>query len=112
MAVPRGVARGHRVWREEDGDDSDDDLDVPPHLHNLVAAVQTRSALDNLDGGVDEPLEDGDTALHLACLYDHLPCVQLLQERGDNVEVKDEDGAIPLHDADGNLEFPPNKEQK
>jgi len=84
---------------------------------------------DNLTGSIDEPVEDGDTALHLTCLYGHLACVQvyylclflhffftpivwtlhellilfdklqLLLERGANIEAKDEDGAIPLHDA-------------
>lgn len=33
--------------------------------------------VDNLDGSIDEPVEDGDTALHLTCLYGHLPCVQV-----------------------------------
>ncbi|XWS59605.1 hypothetical protein CRYUN_Cryun08bG0136500 [Craigia yunnanensis] len=55
--------------------------------------------IDNLNGSIDEPVEDGDTALHLACLYGFLPCVQLLLERGANFEAKDEDGAVPLHDA-------------
>jgi ankyrin repeat protein len=36
-----------------------------------------RTAIDNLNGRVDEPLEDNDSALHLACLYGHLPCVQV-----------------------------------
>ncbi|GKD96078.1 ankyrin repeat-containing protein, partial [Tanacetum coccineum] len=53
----------------------------------------------NLDGSIDEPVEDGDTALHLTCLYGHLSCVQLLLERGASVEAKDEDGGVPLHDA-------------
>lgn len=34
--------------------------------------------IDNLNGRVDEPLEDNDSALHLACLYGHLPCVQVV----------------------------------
>ncbi|KAH7553514.1 hypothetical protein JRO89_XS12G0020800 [Xanthoceras sorbifolium] len=54
---------------------------------------------DNLNGSIDEPVEDGDTALHLTCLYGYLSCVQLLLERGANLEAKDEDGAVPLHDA-------------
>ncbi|KAM2954083.1 hypothetical protein FF1_032407 [Malus domestica] len=66
-----------------------------------------RLALDNLVGSIDDSVEDGDTALHLACLYGNLSCVQLkiilrmwlLLERGANLEAKDEDGAIPLHDA-------------
>ncbi|XP_050899245.1 uncharacterized protein LOC127106013 [Lathyrus oleraceus] len=55
--------------------------------------------LDNLSGSIDEPLEDGDRALHLTCLYGHFGCAQLLLERGADLEAKDEDGAIPLHDA-------------
>ncbi|CAA0829712.1 Ankyrin repeat family protein [Striga hermonthica] len=54
---------------------------------------------ENFDGNIDEPMEDGDTLLHLTCLYGHLNCVQFLLERGANLEAKDEDGAIPLHDA-------------
>ncbi|KAL9266297.1 BRCA1-associated RING domain protein 1-like protein [Drosera capensis] len=54
---------------------------------------------DNLNGSINEPVEDGDTPLHLSCLYGNFPCVQLLIERGADIEVKDEDGAIPLHDA-------------
>ncbi|KAJ4851124.1 hypothetical protein Tsubulata_002438 [Turnera subulata] len=79
--------------------------DAPPHLRDLARSAHLgdlnslRQALDNLTGSIDEPVEDGDTALHLACLYGHLPCVQLLLERGANLESKDEDGAIPLHDA-------------
>lgn len=57
------------------------------------------NTIDNLTGSIDEPVEDSDTALHLACLYGYLPCVQLLLEKGASLEVKDEDGAIPLHDA-------------
>lgn len=58
-----------------------------------------RVALDNLIGSIDQPAEDGDTALHLACLYGYTPCVQLLLERKASLDSKDEDGAIPLHDA-------------
>jgi ankyrin repeat protein len=81
------------------------DSDTPPHLRELAAASELgnldalRLALDNLTGSIDEPVEDGDTALHLTCLYGHLSCVRLLLERGANIEVEDEDGAIPLHDA-------------
>ncbi|PIA37156.1 hypothetical protein AQUCO_03000019v1 [Aquilegia coerulea] len=81
------------------------DNETPPHLRHLLEAAQfgnvdaLRVALDTLNGNVDEAVEDGDTALHLTCLYGHLPCVQLLLERGASLEVKDEDGAIPLHDA-------------
>ncbi|KAI3822537.1 hypothetical protein L1987_10128 [Smallanthus sonchifolius] len=102
-----------------DGDDDEDGIlfveegafpesdfeDTLPHLRDLAAAAvrgdveALRQALDNLDGSIDEPVEDGDTALHLTCLYGHLSCVQLLLESGASVEAKDEDGGIPLHDA-------------
>ncbi|KAJ4979646.1 hypothetical protein NE237_010426 [Protea cynaroides] len=81
------------------------DSDTPPHLRPLAEAAQVGdvdaliAAVDNLSSSIDEPVEDGDTALHLACLFGHLPCVQVLLERGANMEAKDEDGAIPLHDA-------------
>lgn len=32
---------------------------------------------DNYSGNIDDPIEDGDTLLHIACLYGHLPCVQV-----------------------------------
>ncbi|KAM3231182.1 hypothetical protein ACQJBY_061378 [Aegilops geniculata] len=83
----------------------DEEAPLPPHLQALSDAAQNgdvnalRTALDNYGGSIDDPVEDGDTVLHLACLYGHLPCVQLLLERGANLECKDEEGAIPLHDA-------------
>jgi ankyrin repeat protein len=43
--------------------------------------------------------EDGDRPLHLACLYGHLECVQILLTAGASMEVRDEDGGTPLHDA-------------
>ncbi|KAJ4705006.1 putative Ankyrin repeat-containing protein [Melia azedarach] len=111
MAVPRnGIMEeddneDENGLFEEDGVNDDLEADTPPHLRELAAAAQLgdvealRVALDNLNGSIDEPVEDGDTALHLACLYGYLPCVQLLLERGANLEAKDEDGAVPLHDA-------------
>ncbi|KAK9723959.1 hypothetical protein RND81_05G037000 [Saponaria officinalis] len=110
MAVP---GRRNGLMEDEDNDVEDglfeDFVDAddapPPHLRHLSSAAHSgdlpalRLALDNLDGDIDQPVEDGDTALHLTCLYGHLPCAQLLLERGASLEAKDEDGAIPLHDA-------------
>ncbi|KAH6825345.1 Ankyrin repeat family protein [Perilla frutescens var. hirtella] len=113
MAVPdgrRGDDEDGAALFEEEGVDfaDDDDIDhseIPVHLRPLVSAAESgdldalRQALDNFDGNIDEPVEDGDTVLHLTCLYGHLNCVQFLLERGANLEAKDEDGGIPLHDA-------------
>ncbi|KAG6496288.1 poly [ADP-ribose] polymerase tankyrase-like [Zingiber officinale] len=114
MAVP---GRRNGVMGDDDDDDEillgdgnvlaelDLEPDVPPHLRALFVAVETgnvdalRRALDNHNGSIDEPVEDGDTVLHLACLYGYFSCVQLLLERGASLEAKDEEGAIPLHDA-------------
>nr|DAD28599.1 TPA_asm: hypothetical protein HUJ06_030067 [Nelumbo nucifera] len=110
MAVP-----GRRNGMNDDDDNEEGlfeeegllepEADTPPHLRSLAEAAQLGNvdalsrALDNFSGSIDEPVEDGDTALHLTCLYGYLPCVQLLLERGASMEAKDEDGAIPLHDA-------------
>ncbi|KAF6264846.1 ankyrin repeat-containing domain protein [Scenedesmus sp. NREL 46B-D3] len=49
---------------------------------------------------VDTPGPDGDTALHLACLYGHQQCVELLLREGATADpVNPEDGTTPLHDA-------------
>ncbi|KAL2549502.1 Fetal globin-inducing factor (Contains ankyrin repeats) [Forsythia ovata] len=61
--------------------------DIHLHLCLLVAAIESgdlntlHQALDNFDSSIDEPVEDGDTVLHLTCLYGHLSWVQFLLER-------------------------------
>ncbi|GAB2227037.1 hypothetical protein Droror1_Dr00008836 [Drosera rotundifolia] len=95
-----GVEDGILAEQEEEEDHATD-----PAIKALASAAThgdvdaLRLALDNLNGSINEPVEDGDTLLHLSCLYGKFPCVQLLIERGADIEVKDEDGAIPLHDA-------------
>lgn len=99
------------------GDDDDEDVAIfieevdlestsaPPQIQAITAAAEIgdvdalRLALDNYHGSIDDPIEDGDPVLHLCCLYGHLPCVQLVVERGASLESKDAEGAIPLHDA-------------
>ncbi|ERN00535.1 hypothetical protein AMTRI_Chr07g26700 [Amborella trichopoda] len=108
MAVPIRM----NGMQEEEEEEEEDEVALSNEHHHLTddrralckAAElgdvdQLRHALDNLNGSIDDPVEDGDTALHLTCLYGFLPCVQLLLERGANLEAKDEEGAIPLHDA-------------
>jgi ankyrin repeat protein len=49
--------------------------------------------------GVDTPGEDGDTALHIGCLYGKIEVVQECLRRGAVVTALDEDRSTPLHDA-------------
>ncbi|GFQ00893.1 brca1-associated ring domain protein 1 [Phtheirospermum japonicum] len=100
-ATPLFDDEGMEMAEEDDIDHSE----IPLRLRPLISAAESgdlnalRLALENFDGNIDEPMEDGDTLLHLACLYGHLTCVQFLLERGANLEAKDEDGGTPLHDA-------------
>ncbi|KAK6126242.1 hypothetical protein DH2020_040014 [Rehmannia glutinosa] len=120
-AAPLFDEEGMELAVEDDIDHSE----IPLHLRPLVSAAESgdlnalRVALDNkimlfcvlilienswtnaenFDGNIDEPMEDGDTLLHLTCLYGHLTCVQFLLEKGANLEAKDEDGGTPLHDS-------------
>uniref|UniRef100_A0A453IZM8 Uncharacterized protein n=1 Tax=Aegilops tauschii subsp. strangulata TaxID=200361 RepID=A0A453IZM8_AEGTS len=89
MAVPGG--RNGLVEDDDVADQAgafvapsdDEEAPLPPHLQALSDAAQNgdvnalRTALDNYGGSIDDPVEDGDTVLHLACLYGHLPCVQV-----------------------------------
>ncbi|MCO5547004.1 hypothetical protein L7F22_000444 [Adiantum nelumboides] len=90
---------------EDDDFEQEQPVDLPADLNNLLTAAELGNvhdlsqALGELSVSVNDAGEDGDTALHLACLYGHTPCVQILLEAGASIDVKDEDGAIPLHDA-------------
>ena len=42
---------------------------------------------------------EGDTLLHLACLYDSEACARLLLDHGACATVRDEDQSTSLHDA-------------
>ncbi|GLT34305.1 hypothetical protein SLA2020_088280 [Shorea laevis] len=86
MAVP-----GRRNGLMEEDDDHEDEnplfegegldveieSDTPSHLRELAVATQLgdvdvlRRAIDPLNGSINELVEDGDTALHLACLKGH-----------------------------------------
>lgn len=48
---------------------------------------------------VDTIGPEGDTLLHLACLYSHEECVKLLLEHNASVDVRDEDNSSVLHDS-------------
>uniref|UniRef100_A0A0E0K8Q3 Uncharacterized protein n=1 Tax=Oryza punctata TaxID=4537 RepID=A0A0E0K8Q3_ORYPU len=108
MAVPGrrdDLVDDDGIGEEFIGPSDGEEAQLPDELFRLADAAQSgnvaalRSALDNYAGKIDDPIEDGDTLLHIACLYGHLPCVQLLLERQASLECKDEEGAIPLHDA-------------
>ena len=61
--------------------------------------VAMSAALDSCSIQVDTQGEDGDTALHIGCLYGQLAIVQECVRRGADVKAKDEDNPTPLHDA-------------
>lgn len=42
---------------------------------------------------------EGDTLLHLACLYSHEACVTLLLDNNASIDVRDEDDSTVLHDS-------------
>ena len=43
--------------------------------------------------------EDGDSPLHIACLYGQAAVAEECIKRGADVNAKDEDDSTPLHDA-------------
>ena len=55
--------------------------------------------LGSLDVSVDMKGADGDTPLHVACLYGHADIVRALLETNADPRVTDGDGGTPLHDA-------------
>merc|ERR1712232_228497 len=86
----------------------DADDEVPPAdtpvAHALAAAEAGDLAalthiLDENGLDVNDQGDDGDTALHVGCLYGHLSIVQECVRRGAKVAVSDEEGSTPLHDA-------------
>lgn len=67
---------------------------------NVDQLATNIAELRNTQQTLDTPGPDGDTALHLACLYGHLDCVKLLLQEGAKVDVVSaEDETTPLHDA-------------
>jgi hypothetical protein len=42
---------------------------------------------------------EGDTLLHIACLYAHEACVKLLLEHSASIDVRDDDNSSVLHDS-------------
>ena len=55
--------------------------------------------LGSLSVSVDTKGADGDTPLHVACLYGHADLVRALLAKNANPRVTDGDGGTPLHDA-------------
>jgi len=90
---------------ERDGayeDACDDEID--PRMSLVLAAAEEGdvSALAELfeeTSLVNAVGEDGDTALHIACLYGQKAVVDECLQRGAIVQATDEDGSTPLHDA-------------
>mmetsp|Transcript_23864 Transcript_23864/g.66194 ORF Transcript_23864/g.66194 Transcript_23864/m.66194 type:complete len:232 (-) Transcript_23864:194-889(-) len=60
---------------------------------------QLSELLSRLDVSPNTQNEDGDSALHLACLYGKTECVRLLLASQADATATDEDNGTPLHDA-------------
>ena len=90
------------------GDESEEEWDDPSEGGTLTLVFRAsetgddsvlRQLLPSLSVSIDTPNHDGDTALHLAALYGHVHCAHAMLDHGARVDVSDEEGAIPLHDA-------------
>jgi hypothetical protein len=78
-------------------------VQVAPEIRGLIEAAEngnTGAVVAALEAGVDINAtgEDGDTALHLACLHGKTEVAKLLLTRGANPNVRDGDDSSPLHD--------------
>lgn len=97
----------HQVEAEGWTDPSQDGV-----LAHLFEAVEdgnvelSRELLQQLPTALIDTIgPEGDTLLHLACLYSHEACVTLLLEHNASIDVRDEDDSTVLHDsaAGGNM---------
>lgn len=92
---------------EDDGDMPMDDGEpkCDERMGPILAAAEQGDAatmgalLDSHGLGVDTPGEDGDTVLHIGCLYGQKAVVQEALRRGASATACDEEGSTPLHDA-------------
>ncbi|PNW82545.1 hypothetical protein CHLRE_06g283300v5 [Chlamydomonas reinhardtii] len=91
-----GEGEGEEDWQDPSGGE----------LSALLEAVEDGDAarvtevLKAFKADINTPGPDGDTALHLACLYGHEDCVRALLAGGaDANAVNKEDGSTALHDA-------------
>ncbi len=99
-----------RLNREGAGGDTEDaeewqDPTGGP-LSELLAATEegdaerVAQAVQGRSWDINTPGPDGDTALHLACLYGHEDCVKALLDAGAAADcVNAQDGSTTLHDA-------------
>jgi ankyrin repeat protein len=93
----------------ESMDDIEDDIEVPTEmdpaaqeLFQMIEDSHISEAIEFLSSGSVSPDcrgVDGDTPLHLACLYGHEELAAFLLERNVDVDAVDEDNSVPLHNA-------------
>ncbi|KAG8468832.1 hypothetical protein KFE25_007350 [Diacronema lutheri] len=82
------------------------DVDVPPDVERMLVLAEAGDCAGfaaHLDSGVGLAIDahnaEGETALHLGCLYGHEPIVAACLARGANVNAIDEDCSTPAHNA-------------
>lgn len=82
---------------------SGDEEEIDPQMAAVLKAAESGdlqtlcSLFEQVE--VDARGEDGDSPLHIACLYGQVAVVEECIRRGADVNVKDEDDSTPLHDA-------------
>ena len=96
------------VRLEDENSDDDPEWEDPSGgaLSSLLDACERggdadalSALLGSLSVSVDTKGADGDTPLHVACLYGQTAVVRALLERDADPRVTDGDGGTPLHDA-------------
>lgn len=96
------------VRLEDENSDDDPEWEDPSGgaLTSLLDACESGGGAEDLSAllaglgvSVDTKGADGDTPLHVACLYGQTAVVRALLERNADPRVTDRDGGTPLHDA-------------
>ncbi|KAJ4809985.1 ankyrin repeat-containing protein 2 [Rhynchospora pubera] len=84
---------------EEDANDDEEEESLVHHAASIGDAEALKKALEGADK--DEEDAEGRRALHFACGYGEVKCVQILLEAGAAVDALDRNKNTPLHYAAG-----------
>ena len=75
-------------------------LGSQPEPETFLQAITDGETTDRIDLMIDAGVMDTETALHCACVNNHIDAVELLIKRGANINAKQSTrGSYPLHDS-------------